>query len=155
MPRLLALPLMAVVLGILACGSSATEAVPVSTPAATVEAVSGSSPAATPALSSGSSVVPATTAAPDPTSVPISATVPDSTATSPTAALPLPTSGPVSAPTLAPAKAAIIVDQPGLGIDVGQTLPRFEFKLFDGTKLNTAQLSGQGRPVFLFFFATW
>ncbi|SUZ80266.1 uncharacterized protein METZ01_LOCUS33120 [marine metagenome] len=34
-------------------------------------------------------------------------------------------------------------------------MPHFEFNLFDGTKRNTAQLSSQGQPVFLFFFVTW
>ncbi len=151
MSRLLALPVMAVVIGILACGSSATDVLPVSTPASTVKTASDSAPAAGQTLSSGPTVVPAMTALPEP----ISETGPDSTQAAETAAPALPTSGPTSVPASAPAKAAIIVDQPGIGTDVGHTLPHFEFTLFDGAKRNTAQLSGQGRPVFLFFFATW
>jgi len=58
-------------------------------------------------------------------------------------------------PTVAPARVAIIVEQPEIGTGVGKTLPHFEFTLIDGTKRNTAQLSSQGRPVFLYFFATW
>jgi len=50
---------------------------------------------------------------------------------------------------------AVVVEQPSIGTDVGKTLPQFEFTLYDGTKKSTAQLSSIGRPVFLFFFATW
>ena len=62
---------------------------------------------------------------------------------------------PTGAPTAAPPRAAIIVDQPEIGTTVGKTVPHFEFTLIDGTKRSTAQLASQGKPVFLFFFATW
>ncbi len=143
MSRLLALPLMAVVIGLLGCGTSAAEALPASNPTFTVEAA----PVATPKLASDSDNVRAMTASSAPTSVPDSTAVPVATA------LPLPTAA--SAPTIAPAKPAIIVEEPGIGTDVGQTLPHFGFTLFDGAQRNTAQLSSQGRPVFLFFFTTW
>ncbi|MBU18484.1 MAG: hypothetical protein CL725_12405 [Chloroflexi bacterium] len=58
-------------------------------------------------------------------------------------------------PTAVPPKAAVIVDQPEVGTAVGKTVPHFEFTLIDGTKRSTAQLASQGKPVFLFFFATW
>lgn len=47
------------------------------------------------------------------------------------------------------------MDQPEIGTTVGKTVPHFEFTLIDGTKRSTAQLASQGKPVFLFFFATW
>jgi len=47
------------------------------------------------------------------------------------------------------------VEQPKVGTAVGKTVPHFEFTLIDGTKKSTAQLASQGKPVFLFFFATW
>jgi cytochrome oxidase Cu insertion factor (SCO1/SenC/PrrC family) len=58
-------------------------------------------------------------------------------------------------PTAVPPKADVIVDQPEVGTVVGKTVPHFEFTLIDGTKRSTAQLASQGKPVFLFFFATW
>lgn len=78
-----------------------------------------------------------------------SATGPAS-ATSPainTGATPTPAAGPTTD--------APLVAQPKLGTNVGETLPPFEFALFDGSVRSTAQLASQGRPVFLFFFATW
>ena len=42
-----------------------------------------------------------------------------------------------------------------IGTEVGKTAPHFAFKLSDGTVRSTAQLAEQGKPVFLFFFATW
>jgi ABC-type phosphate transport system substrate-binding protein len=39
--------------------------------------------------------------------------------------------------------------------EVGKKIPDFEFTLFDGSVRSTAQLSSQGQPAFLFFFATW
>ena len=41
------------------------------------------------------------------------------------------------------------------GSEVGKKIPDFEFTLFDGSVRSTAQLSSQGQPAFLFFFATW
>ena len=165
MARLLALPLAAIVIGILACGTTATEVLPNSAPATSPVQVPTDAPAAdSGAQSTPTSVttvtssleptpdVPGPTSPPDSTVAAASTAFPDSqTATSP----PRTTPGPTPAPTVAPPKLAIIVDQPGLGTDVGKTLPNFEFTLFDGTRRNTAQISGQGRPVFLYFFATW
>ncbi len=58
-------------------------------------------------------------------------------------------------PAVVPATAAVIVNQAGVGPDVGDPVAHFEFALFDGTERSAAKLSCQGRPVFLFFFATW
>ncbi len=127
MRRLLASPLIAVVIGVLACGTSATEAPPTAapTPSPTV------TPAPMPQSESSSTVAPALTPPPSPSLQPT----------------PIPTN--------VPARTAIIVDQPEAGTSVGKTIPHFEFTLADGTKQSTAQLSSQGQPVFLFFFATW
>ena len=117
MSRLLASSFIAIVVGVLACGTSATEALPTSAPTPASRPQSESSPTTAPAL----------------------------------APLPIPS---LLAPEV-PARAAIIVGQPEVGTSVGKTLPHFEFTLADGTKRSTAQLSSQGRPVFLFFFAVW
>ena len=45
--------------------------------------------------------------------------------------------------------------QPKFGIDVGDTVPHFEFALSDGSKQSTTQLASQGKPVFLYFFTTY
>ncbi len=103
MPRIFLLPLLAIVIGILACATTATDVVPATEPA--------SPPGSTPETTAAS--------------------------------------------TEAPVKAAVIVEQPEVGTGVGKTVPHFEFTLYDGTKRSTAQLSSRGRPVFLFFFATW
>ena len=158
MSRLLALPLTAAVIAILACGTSATEVLPSSTPATSPVQVLTDAPAADsgaqsttmPVLTETSSLEP-TSDVPGPTPPPgstVAAALPDSQTASPPP-------GTTPAPTVAQPRLAIIVDQPGLGTDVGKTLPNFEFTLFDGTIRNTAQLSSHGRPVFLFFFATW
>ncbi len=34
-------------------------------------------------------------------------------------------------------------------------MPDFEMTLLDGTEVTLASLSGEGRPVFLFFFTKW
>ena len=44
--------------------------------------------------------------------------------------------------------------QPGFGIDVGDTVPHFEFTLSDGSRQSTTQLARQGKPAFLYFFTT-
>ena len=77
--------------------------------------------------------------------------MPTATASPPPTALASPTNVPI--PTNAPNPTPFI--QPKFGNSVGDTLPHFEFTLIDGTMRSTAQLSSQGRPVFLFFFATW
>jgi len=45
--------------------------------------------------------------------------------------------------------------QPRFGIDVGDTVPHFEFTLSDGSRQSTTQLASQGKPVFLYFFTTY
>ena len=155
MSRLLALPLTAAVIAILACGTSATEVIPNSAPATSPVQAPTDAPAADSGARSAPTPVPAVTSSLEPTprpTPPPGPTVAAVLANSQTATSP---PGTTSGPTIAQPRLAIIVDQPGLGTDVGKTLPNFEFTLFDGTRRNTAQLSSQGRPVLLFFFATW
>ena len=143
MSRLLALPLTAIIMGILACGASATEVPATSAPAS--EAATGrSSKTASPSSALSS-----------PTDAPTSTALPDSAAVPTLAPLSTALPEPASAPTEAPARAAVIVDQPEVGTGVGKTVPHFEFTLAGGAKRSTAQLSRQGRPVFLFFFTPW
>ena len=148
MSRIFALPVMAVVLGLLACGASATKA-----PLASTLAPSSSGDAQV------STRTPSDTAAPtsevNTAGGAVAAQASDSLPTPEVGATATPVPAPNSPSAAAPAKAAIIVDQPGVGIDVGSTVPHFEFTLIDGTRQSTAQLASQGRPVFLFFFATW
>ena len=177
MSRILALPVMAVVLGLLACGASATKAPLASTlaPSTSNDAqISTRTPSDTAAPTSEVNIAGGAVAiqASDSLSTPeIGATATlqtDSNSTAPansfapagaTAPESSPPATPVPAPNspsaVAPAKAAIIVEQPVIGSDVGSTIPHFEFNLIDGTRQSTAQLASQGRPVFLFFFATW
>ena len=42
-----------------------------------------------------------------------------------------------------------------VGTQVGNALPHFEITLLDGDKRSTEQLAADGKPVFLYFFATW
>lgn len=163
MSRLLALPLMAVVIGVLACGTSATQPPTTATQASPAvqsptnvppsDAATASSPTgvSTATLAAGPTHVPASTPLSQSTVAPGLAPAPKSRAASASAPAPVPT----VMPTAVPRKAAVIVDQPEVGTAVGKTVPHFEFTLIDGTKRSTAQLASQGKPVFLFFFATW
>jgi hypothetical protein len=136
MSKIIALPILAISIVLAACGASATEPPSGSSYSITTTSVAG--------VQSLSAIVPPSIidSGPDMTPIPGSTAFPASTSLS----------GNTPA---APAKVVVIVEQPGVGTDVGDTLPRFEFTLFDGTKRSTAQLSSQGRPIFLFFFATW
>ena len=137
MSRFLALPLIAIVLALLACGTNATEALQSSPPTQIPSTTSTLIPEARiPRTAIGTTAVPGLT--------PLLETTQSS-----------PTSDPTPAPTHAPAPAMAIRDQPEVGTDVGKTVPNFEFKLADGTTHSTAQLASQGRPVFFFFHATW
>ena len=163
MSRLLALPLMAVVIGVLACGTSATQPPTTATQASPAvqsptnvppsDAATASSPTgvSTATLAAGPTHVPASTPLSQSTVAPGLAPAPESRAAPASAPAPVPT----VMPTAVPPKAAVIVDQPEVGTAVGKTVPHFEFTLIDGTKRSTAQLASQGKPVFLFFFATW
>jgi hypothetical protein len=122
-----------------ACGASATEAPSGSSFEVTTTSVAG--------VQSFLAIVPPSIfeSGPDMTPLPRSTALPAST----------PRFVITPVPPAALAKAAVIVTQPGVGTNVDDTIPHFEFTLFDGTKRSTAQLSSQGQPVFLFFFATW
>jgi len=177
MSRIFALPMMAVVLGLLACGASAAKA-----PLASTLAPSTSSDAqvSTRTLSNtaapiskvntagGAVATQASDSLPTPEIGDTATLQTDSNPTAPanssaSAGATAPESSPPATPVPAPnspsaatlTTAAIIVNQPRVGIDVGSTVPHFEFTLIDGTRQSTAQLASQGRPVFLFFFATW
>ena len=177
MSRIFALPVMAVVLGLLACGASATKAPLASTLA---PSTSGDAQVSTRTLSDtaaptsevntagGAVAAQASDSLPTPEVGATATLQTDSNSTAPanssapagtTALESSPPATPITTPNppseAAPAKAAIIVDQPGVGIEVGSTVSHFEFTLIDGTRQSTAQLAIQGRPVFLFFFATW
>ena len=54
-------------------------------------------------------------------------------------------------PTVAPVTSAIDFK---IGNDIGDRIPDFEIKLTDGTPITSAGLLQNGRPAFLFFFAT-
>ena len=151
MSRLLALPLMAVVIGGLACGTSATQPPTTATQASPAVQSPTNVPPSNAATASSPTGVSTATLAAGPTHVPVSTPLSQSTVAPVLAPAPVPT----VMPTAVPPKAAVIVDQPEVGTVVGKTVPHFEFTLIDGTKRSTAQLASQGKPVFLFFFATW
>ena len=136
MSKIIALPILAISIVLTACGASATEAPSGSSFEVTTTSIAG--------VQSLPAIVPPS----------ITDSGPDMTQILGSTALPAPISLPGST-LVPPAKAAVIVEQPGVGTEVGDTVPHFEFTLFDGTTRSTAQLSSQGRPVFLFFFATW
>lgn len=151
MSRLLALPLMAVVIGVLACGTSATQPPTTATQASPAVQSPTNVPPSDAATASSPTGVSTATLAAGPTHVPVSTPLSQSTVAPGLAPAPVPT----VMPTAVPPKAAVIVDQPDVGTAVGKTVLHFEFTLIDGTKRSTAQLANQGKPVFLFFFATW
>jgi len=49
----------------------------------------------------------------------------------------------------------ISVEDAFVGIGTGDKIPDFGFQLNDGTLVSTNSLVEQGKPTFLFFFATW
>ena len=58
----------------------------------------------------------------------------------------------------APAIPAAEVETPSVssvGSSVGDLVPEFEMLLIDGNSVTSAGLKNTGKPVFLFFFATW
>lgn len=136
MSKIITRPILAISIVLTACGSSATE-----TPSATSFNITTTSTAG---MQSFQALVPPSIIGPGPNMTPIPGPTALTTSTRNT---------PV--PPAASAIAVVIVEQPAVGTDVGDTIPHFEFTLFDSTKSSTAQLSSQGGPVFLFFFATW
>ena len=54
-------------------------------------------------------------------------------------------------PTVAPVSSAIDFK---IGNNIGDRIPDFEIELTDGTPITSAGLLQNGRPAFLFFFAT-
>jgi peroxiredoxin len=42
-----------------------------------------------------------------------------------------------------------------VGTKVGNLAPQYSLRLTDGKKVDSAELISQGKPAFLFFFATW
>lgn len=47
-----------------------------------------------------------------------------------------------------------LVDFP-IGTGVGNSIPDISLRLNDGSTVSTHSLSSEGKPAFLFFFATW
>jgi hypothetical protein len=66
---------------------------------------------------------------------------------------PAPTAVEVPAATEAPAP-VVQEPLPPVGNKVGNRIPDVSLELFDGTTVSTASLAEQGKPTFLFFFAT-
>ena len=63
-----------------------------------------------------------------------------------------------ASPQQAPAIPAAEVETPSVssvGTSVGDLAPEFEMLLIDGSSVTSAGLKNAGKPVFLFFFATW
>jgi len=158
MPRFFVMPFVALAIGLIACGSDAATSAPVSTngPEAEVASSNGS----TAASSAGESPTPANEGTAQSDSMPGADPTESAAAMTDGSAMPGPAATEAMAegassqePTAAPAM--VKIDQPPLGNSVGDTLPKFEFTLADGRTVSTAQLSEQGKPVFLFFFATW
>ena len=58
---------------------------------------------------------------------------------------------PPSSPTVAPVSSSIDFK---IGNNIGDRIPDFEIKLTDGSPITSAGLLQNGRPAFLFFFAT-
>ena len=58
---------------------------------------------------------------------------------------------PAPSPTVAPVTSAVDFK---IGNNIGDRIPNFEIVLTDGTPITSAGLLQNGRPAFLFFFAT-
>ena len=54
-----------------------------------------------------------------------------------------------------PTVALPIVSQADIGNNVGDHIPPFNITLVDGTEVSSESLLSSGKPVFLFFTATW
>jgi peroxiredoxin len=50
---------------------------------------------------------------------------------------------------------ADLVSQAPIGYSVGERIPDFQLTLVDGTTFSAQDLISEGRPVFLFFTASW
>ena len=65
------------------------------------------------------------------------------------------TANPAPSASVAPAPTTKPVAEVKTGNSVGNRVPDFEIRLVDGSAVTSASLLSEGRPVFLFFFATW
>ena len=65
------------------------------------------------------------------------------------------TVAPASSPRPAPTSTSGPVAKVKTGNAVGDHVPEFEMRLVDGSVETSTSFLGTGRPVFLFFFATW
>ena len=65
---------------------------------------------------------------------------------------------PVAAPT-APQAAVAPVEEEAVAVEVGykvgMQVPEFGMSLLDGSKVTSAKLVDEGKPVFIYFHATW
>ncbi len=133
MSRIFAFPLTAMLVGMSACGMSATDTPTESLATVPSEPIATLGEVSTLLTPASSPEIPSTQAYVD---------NPNSTLESNADSTPASTK-------------ANVVEEPSIGTDVGKTLPQFEINLFDGTKKSIARISSPGRPVFLFFFTTW
>jgi hypothetical protein len=78
---------------------------------------------------------------------------------SPAASAPTATSAPVGRTQSAPPTAVPPIPTPTAsvrtGSSIGERVPDFQMQLADGSVVTSASLLSDGKPVFLFFFATW
>lgn len=162
MRRLLVSASMAIITGILACGTATTAVLPTVTPSPSPTIIATPEPESNPTPKPAQTAITAPTAPSVPASTtqqpePESAveTEPSSTKVPEPSTVTIDTATPAPSPTNSATPAPVAKDPPTVGTSVGNIVPNFEFTLVDGTKISTAQLSSQGRPVFLFFFATW
>jgi hypothetical protein len=127
------------------------------TPTASPTATSDTSQTRPPQTSGGSVETPT----PSPTATPPSPTVattgtPMAVTPSPTIddATPLsPTPTQVEADTPTPTPSSVPTERPPMGNRIGNSAPNFEVTTIDGERLTLTDF--QGRPVILYFFATW
>jgi hypothetical protein len=72
---------------------------------------------------------------------------------------PGPGAGPATIPPPEPPATSVPPTEPPppaqVGTKVGDMAPEFAFRLTDGTDVSSMQLLASGRPVFMFYFATW
>ena len=168
--------------GMAACGSGepAAPEVPTDSPAAAIATAvppdaaqpatsepqaptntSATAATSAPAATSTSPAAPATEAptAAATASVTQSPADPPAATSPPPAATEAPTAGVVPADTPAPATDTALppIEAPvaDVGTRVGETPPAFAMDLADGSRIESADIVGSGKPVFMMYFATW
>ena len=124
-------------------------------------ATAATSATSAPAATSTSPAAPATEAptAAATASVTQAPADPQAATSPPVAATEAPTAGAVPADTPAPATDTALppIEAPvaDVGTRVGETPPAFAMDLADGSRIESADIVGSGKPVFMMYFATW